>query len=315
MAGGPMARPEGTHRQLTPLVTNTDLPLPVFRRGKVRDVYEVGSDRLLMVATDRISAFDVVLEPGIPDKGACLTQISNFWFTMLAKEHGVANHLVATRLEDFPAALQANADVLRGHAVLVERLEPLPVECIVRGHLAGSGWKDYKKNGNVCGIALPAGLRESEQLPEPIFTPSTKAASGHDESISFEDCVRSVGKETATWLRDTSLAIYRAAHAYAKKRGIILADTKFEFGRRKDGTLVLMDEVLTPDSSRFWPADDFAVGRSQKSFDKQYVRDYLETLEWDKTPPGPTLPPHIVAGTSARYKEAYERLTGKPLAV
>jgi phosphoribosylaminoimidazole-succinocarboxamide synthase len=298
---------------LTPLVTTTDLPLPVFRKGKVRDVYHVGDDKLLMVATDRISAFDVVLEPGIPDKGACLTQISNFWFDRL--KDTVPNHLVATRVEDFPDELHPYVDILRGHAVLVERLEPLPVECIVRGYITGSGWKDYKKSGKVCGIELPVGLQESQQLPEPLFTPSTKADTGHDENISFEEAAAIVGEEAAIWLRDTSLRIYRQAAAYALERGIILADTKFEFGRRADGTIVLMDEVLTPDSSRFWPADEYQVGRGQPSFDKQYVRDYLETLDWDKTPPGPRLPEDIVNGTSARYKDAYERLVGHPFTV
>jgi len=298
-------------KQWTPLVTETDLPLPVFRRGKVRDVYEVGDDRLLMVATDRISAFDVVLEPGIPDKGACLTQISNFWFGFL----DVENHLVATRVEDFPEGLRAYEEPLRGHAVLVERLEPLPIECIVRGYLVGSGWKEYRARGTVCGIPLPEGLRLADELPEPIFTPSTKAETGHDENIPFEEAARIVGKETAEWLRDTSLRIYRQAAAYARERGIILADTKFEFGRRGDGTIVLMDEVLTPDSSRFWPADGYEPGRSPPSFDKQYVRDWLETQDWDKTPPGPRLPDEIVEGTSRRYKEAYERLTGRPFRV
>lgn len=306
--------PEARER-LTPLVTQTDLPLPVFRRGKVRDVYEVDADRLLMVATDRISAFDVVLEPGIPDKGACLTQVSNFWFDLLER-HGVENHLVATRVEEFPLALQPHADLLRGHAVLVERLEPLPVECIVRGYLAGSGWREYRETGTVCGIPLPEGLLESQRLPEPIFTPSTKAALGdHDENVSLERVVGLVGRETAGWLRDTSLRIYALAAEHARSRGILLADTKFEFGRRPDGTIVLMDEVLTPDSSRFWPADQYEAGRGQPSFDKQYVRDYLETLDWDKTAPGPRLPDDIVQGTAARYKEAYERITGRPLSV
>jgi len=300
--------------QLTPLVTHTDLPLPVFRKGKVRDVYEVGKDRLLMVATDRISAFDVVLEPGIPDKGACLTQISNFWFNFLA-EKGIDNHLVATDLADFPAELRPYQDVLRGHAVLVERLQPLPVECIVRGYITGSGWKDYQKTGKVCGIDLPRGLRESERLAQPIFTPSTKADTGHDQNISFEGASAIVGQDTAAWLRDTSLRIYEAARDYAAERGIILADTKFEFGKRADGTIVLMDEVLTPDSSRFWPADQYEVGHGQPSFDKQFVRDWLETQEWDKTPPGPRLPAAIVAGTSRRYKEAYEQLVGKAFSV
>jgi phosphoribosylaminoimidazole-succinocarboxamide synthase len=302
---------------LTPLVTTTDLPLPVFRRGKVRDVYEVrdgGRDLLLMVATDRISAFDVVLEPGIPDKGACLTQISNFWFDLLANE-GIENHLVATRVDDFPATLRKHRDVLHGHAVLVERLEPLPVECIVRGYITGSGWNDYQKTGSVCGITLPDGLPESERLAAPIFTPSSKADEGHDVNISFAEVSKVVGATTAAWLRDTSLRIYNIARDHAAKRGILLADTKFEFGKRPDGTIVLMDEVLTPDSSRFWPADGYEVGHSQPSFDKQFVRDYLETLDWDKTPPGPRLPEDIVRGTSARYKEAYERLTGKAFSV
>lgn len=304
-----------TPEQLTPLVTETDLPLPVFRKGKVREVYEVGDDKLLMVATDRLSAFDVVLEPGIPDKGACLTQISNFWFDLLAKE-GIQNHLVATKVEEFPAELQAHADVLRGHAVLVERLEPLEVECIVRGYLIGTGWKDYQATGEVCGIPLPEGLQQAQKLPEPIFTPSTKAAIGdHDENVSFERAAEIVGEETAQWLRATSLKIYQIAAAYAAERGIILADTKFEFGRRADGTIVLMDEVLTPDSSRFWPADEYQVGTSPPSFDKQYVRDWLETLDWDKTAPGPRVRDDIVTGTAARYKEAYERLTGHAFTV
>ncbi len=297
--------------QLTPLVTETDLPFPVFRKGKVREVYHVG-DKLLMVATDRISAFDVVLEPGIPDKGTCLTQISNFWFDMLAA-NGIEHHIVAKRVEDMPEELHAHKDILEGHAVLVETLEPLEVECIVRGYITGSGWKDYQKTGQVCGIDLPEGLQESQQLPEPIFTPSTKAAIGdHDENVSFERAAQIVGEETAQWLRDTSLKIYQIASEYARERGIILADTKFEFGRRKDGTIVLMDEVLTPDSSRFWPADQYKVGQGQPSFDKQFVRDWLETQDWDKTAPGPRLPDELVAGTAARYKEAFEKLTGKP---
>ena len=301
--------------QLTPLVTETDLPLPVFRKGKVREVYEVGDEQLLMVATDRLSAFDVVLEPGIPDKGACLTQISNFWFDLLA-QHGIDNHLIATRVEEFPNELQAHADVLRGHAVLVEHLEPLEVECIVRGYISGSGWKDYQKTGQIFGIDLPEGLQESQKLDAPIFTPSTKAAIGdHDENVSFERAAEIVGQDTAEWLRDTSIRIYEIARDYAAERGIILADTKFEFGRRADGTIVLMDEVLTPDSSRFWPADQYAPGRGQPSFDKQYVRDWLETLDWDKTAPGPRVRDDIVAETARKYKEAFEKLTGVPFHV
>ena len=294
---------------------STELDLPRLHQGKVRDVYEVGDDILLIVATDRISAFDVVLEPGIPDKGACLTQISNFWFDLLAKE-GIENHLVATKVADMPEELHPHEDVLRGHAVLVEKLEPLEVECIVRGYITGSGWKDYQKTGQICGIDLPAGLQESAQFPAPLFTPSTKAAIGdHDENISFEEATKIVGQETAEWLRGTSIRIYELARDYAAERGIILADTKFEFGRRADGTIVLMDEVLTPDSSRFWPADQYKVGQGQPSFDKQFVRDWLETQDWDKTAPGPRLPDHIVEGTSQRYKEAYEKLTGHAFTV
>lgn len=298
--------------QLTPLVTETDLPFPVFRKGKVREVYEIGDDHLLMVATDRISAFDVILEPGIPDKGTCLTQISNFWFQLL-EEHGIEHHIVTKRVEDMPEELHPYKDQLEGHAVLVEKLEPLEVECIVRGYITGSGWKDYKKTGEICGIPIKEGMQESEMFPEPLYTPSTKAAIGdHDENVSFEVTCDIVGQETAEWLRDTSLKIYKLARDYAAERGIILADTKFEFGRRKDGTIVLMDEVLTPDSSRFWPADQWVIGQSPPSFDKQIVRDYLETLDWNKTAPGPRLPDELVAKTSARYKEAFQKLTGKP---
>lgn len=298
--------------QLTPLVTETNLPLPVFRKGKVREVYHVGEDNLLMVATDRISAFDVVLEPGIPDKGACLTQISNFWFDLLEKE-GIEHHIVAKRVDDMPEELHEFRDVLEGHAVLVEKLVPLEVECIVRGYITGSGWKDYKKTGEICGIPLPEGMQESEKFPVPLYTPSTKAAIGdHDENVSFDVTVDIVGRETAEWLRDTSIRIYELARDYAAKRGIILADTKFEFGRRADGTIVLMDEVLTPDSSRFWPASEYKVGQGQPSFDKQFVRDWLETQDWDKTAPGPRVADHIVAGTAAKYKEAFEKLTGVP---
>jgi phosphoribosylaminoimidazole-succinocarboxamide synthase len=290
------------------VVTTTELPFKVFRRGKVRDVYDLG-DRLLMVATDRISAFDVVLDPGIPLKGACLTQISNFWFDRLKGE--VPNHLVETDVARFPKELQAYAPMLKSRAVLVEKLQPLPVECIARGHIAGSGWKEYKRSGTVCGISLPAGLRESEKLPQTLFTPSTKADTGHDMNITFAQCEEIVGKKTAAWLRDTTIRLYEAARAHAAAKGIIIADTKFEFGTRPDGTIVLMDEILTPDSSRFWPMDGFKTGVSPPSFDKQYLRDWLETQPWDKTPPGPKLPPKVVEGTAQRYYEAYERLTGK----
>jgi phosphoribosylaminoimidazole-succinocarboxamide synthase len=291
------------------VVTTTNLPFPVFRRGKVRDVYDLG-DQLLMVASDRISAFDVVLEPGIPQKGACLTQMSNFWFDHLADV--VPNHLAETHVARFPKDLQPHAQLLRGRAVVVEKLKPIPVECVVRGYIAGSGWKDYQKSGAICGIRLPTGLRESAKLPRPIFTPSTKAEKGHDENIPFAEVERLVGAKTAKFLRDTSIALYEKAAAYALHRGIIIADTKFEFGTRADGTIVLMDEALTPDSSRFWPAASYKPGGAQPSFDKQFLRDWLETQPWDKTPPGPRLPAAVVEGTAARYFEAFERLTGRP---
>ena len=290
------------------VVTTTDLPFPVFRKGKVRDVYDLG-DRLLMVATDRISAFDVVLEPGIPHKGACLTQMSNFWFEHLKAE--VPNHLQVTDVARFPKELQPYSAVLKGRAVIVEKLKPLPVECIARGHISGSGWKEYKKSGTVCGIQLPPDLKESAKLPKTLFTPSTKADEGHDENITYGQCVKIVGEKNAAWLRDTTIRIYEKAREHAARRGIIIADTKFEFGTRPDGTIVLMDEILTPDSSRFWPADQFRPGGAQPSFDKQYLRDWLETQPWDKTPPGPRLPANVVEGTAKRYYEAYEKVTGK----
>jgi phosphoribosylaminoimidazole-succinocarboxamide synthase len=300
--------------QAPPVVTTTQLPFPAFRKGKVRDVYDVsagvGCPALLMVATDRISAFDVVLDPGIPHKGACLTQMSNFWFDLLKAE--VPNHLLETDVARFPKALQPFAGMLKGRAVLVEKLKPLPVECVARGHLAGSGWKEYKANGTVCGIKLPPGLKESDRLPESIFTPATKADVGHDENISYEECAKIVGETTAAWLRSTTLRLYEKARAHAAKHGILIADTKFEFGMRPDGTLVLMDEILTPDSSRFWPADSFKPGGPQASFDKQYLRDWLETQPWDKTAPGPRLTPDVVTGTAKRYYEAFERITGRP---
>jgi len=296
------------------VVTRTDLPFKVFRKGKVRDVYDVsaeaGKPALLMVATDRISAFDVVLDPGIPHKGTCLTQMSNFWFGLLQAE--VPNHLLATDVAQFPKALQPYAGLLRGRAVLVEKLKPLPIECVARGHLAGSGWKEYKASGTVCGIKLPPGLKESDKLPHTLFTPATKAEEGHDENITFEQCAGIVGGTTAAWLRDTTVRVYEKARAHAATRGILIADTKFEFGQRADGTIVLMDEILTPDSSRFWPADQFRPGGAQPSFDKQFLRDWLERQPWDKTPPGPRLPPDVVEGTAQRYYEAYERITGTP---
>ena len=303
--GRPMGPGAAHHSRV---VTRTELPFPLFRRGKVRDVYDLG-DRLLMVATDRISAFDVVLEPGIPQKGACLTQMSNFWFELLRGE--VPNHLIATDPAKFPHLLAPHAGLLKGRAVVVEKLAPIPLECIARGYLSGSGWKEYKRSGTVCGIALPPGLRESDKLPRTLFTPSTKAESGHDENITFEQAAALVGRETAARLRDLTVRLYEKAREHAARHGIIIADTKFEFGKRKDGTIVLMDEILTPDSSRFWPADLYRPGGPQSSFDKQYLRDWLETQPWDKTPPGPRLPPQVVEGTARRYYDAYERITGR----
>jgi phosphoribosylaminoimidazole-succinocarboxamide synthase len=294
----------------TDTVLTVDLPgVPKLKSGKVREIFDLG-DRLLMVATDRISAFDVVLPNGIPHKGAVLTQLSHFWFERFADR--VPNHLLARAGDPLPPQLQPFADRLARRSMIVKKARPLAIECVVRGYLAGSGWKEYQRSQTVCGVRLPPGLQESSELPEPIFTPATKAETGHDENISFEQAARIVGAELAARVRDLSLQIYNAARDYARQRGIIIADTKFEFGLY-EGELILIDEVLTPDSSRFWPADQYAPGRSQPSFDKQFVRDYLETLDWDKTPPGPALPPEVVAKTSAKYLEAYERLTGRPL--
>jgi phosphoribosylaminoimidazole-succinocarboxamide synthase len=283
------------------------LALPLFRRGKVRDVYAIGDDRLLVVATDRLSAFDVVLPTGIPGKGIVLTQLSLFWFRKLADT--APHHVVTADVDAYPAELRSEREQLEGRSMLVRRTDPLPVECVVRGYLAGSGWKDYTRTGAVCGIALPPGLREADRLPEAIFTPATKAESGHDENISFAGMVERVGASVAEEARTASLALYARASAFAEARGIILADTKFEFGVL-DGRLVWIDEALTPDSSRFWPRDAWAPGSSPPSFDKQYVRDYLETLDWDKRPPGPVLPPEVVARTREKYEEALTRLCG-----
>jgi len=276
-------------------------------RGKVRDIYEVGED-LLIVATDRLSAFDVVIPTPIPDKGKVLTQLSLFWFEKL--QGIVPNHIITAT--DFTGALAPYAAELAGRSMLVKRTEPIPIECVVRGYLSGSGWKDYQKTGKVCGIPLQAGLTESAQLPEPIFTPSTKATSGHDENISFEEAATAIGASLALRLRDVSIEIYKRAAEYASARGIIIADTKFEFGLAGQ-ELIWIDEALTPDSSRFWPADEYQAGRAQPSFDKQYVRDYLERIGWNKMPPAPALPAEVVAATRARYREAYERVTGHPL--
>ncbi|HET9456997.1 MAG TPA: phosphoribosylaminoimidazolesuccinocarboxamide synthase [Candidatus Limnocylindrales bacterium] len=283
-----------------------------LRSGKVRDLYAVGDDRLLLVASDRLSAFDVVLPTEIPDKGRVLTGLSRFWFGETAGI--VPNHLLGAAPGDLPEGFLPDASAateLRGRMMLCRRVDVLPIEVIVRGYLAGSGWKDYGRTGAVCGIPLPAGLRESERLPEPLFTPSTKADVGHDENISFSDAAALVGPEVAARVRDVAIALYRHGSAVAEPAGIILADTKFEFGiDRSTGELLLIDEVLTPDSSRFWDAAAYEPGRAQASFDKQFVRDWLETQPWDKTPPGPALPADIVAGTRARYVEAFERITG-----
>jgi phosphoribosylaminoimidazole-succinocarboxamide synthase len=285
--------------------------LQLVRRGKVRDVYAVDDERLLIVATDRISAFDCVLPTPIERKGEVLTALSQFWFEKLG--HVVANHLLTSNVDEMPEALRRHSQTLTGRSMLVRRAEVFPVECVVRGYLVGSGWKDYLRTGEVCGHKLASGLRESEELPQPLFTPSTKAEEGHDENIS-EDQVRSMlGQNVTTLLRDTSLRLYSEARDYARSRGIIIADTKFEFGLDKNGELLLVDEVLTPDSSRFWPAEAYEPGRSQPSFDKQFVRDYLETLAWDKKPPAPPIPSEVASATTARYLEAYRLLTGKEL--
>src|SRR5438067_2525382 len=286
--------------------------LPGIRKiksGKVREMFDL-RDRLLLVATDRISAFDCIMPNGIPHKGEVLTQISFFWFEQFGSL--IANHLLARAEDPLPALLQPFASQLARRSMIVKKAKPLPIECVVRGYLAGSGWQEYKKRQTVCGIELPPGLKESSELPEPIFTPATKAETGHDENISFEKASEIVGAETAQKARTASLNIYTAARAFARQRGILIADTKFEFGWF-EGQLILIDEVLTPDSSRFWPADQYTPGQSQPSFDKQFVRDYLETLDWNKMPPGPLIPPEIVAKTTAKYLEAYERLTRKKL--
>ena len=291
----------------------TDFPdLKLFASGKVRDVYEVGSDHLLFVATDRISAFDYVLATGIPHKGRVLTQLSLFWFEFL--KGVVPNHLVTAEVSKYPKEAQKYGDQLRGRSMLVQRADMFPVECVVRGYLSGSAWKEYKANGSVCGIKLPSGLRESDKLPEPIFTPATKATTGHDENISFEEMAKLVDPEDARNLRDLSLAVYQKAADYARTKGIIIADTKFEFGRTAAG-ITLADEVLTPDSSRFWPADKYKPGMTQESFDKQYVRDYLEEIRWSKQPPAPALPVEVARRTSEKYVEAYRQLTGRQLDV
>lgn len=293
---------------MTAPVLHTELPgLTRVRSGKVRDIYDLG-DAFLMVTSDRLSAFDVVLPDPIPEKGRVLTQTSMFWFSIM--ESLIGNHVISSDVTEYPEACQPYADILEGRSMLVKKAEPLTIECVVRGYISGSGWKSYKKDGTVCGIRLPDGLVESDRLPEPIFTPSTKAEVGdHDINISFEEAIDLVGKETAERVRDLSLAIYKKACEYAEARGIIIADTKFEFGFA-DGQLILIDEVLTPDSSRFWPQATYAPGGPQQSFDKQFVRDYLETLDWDKEPPGPNLPREVLEKTTEKYLEALDRLRG-----
>ena len=290
-------------------VSKTDLPeLNLVRRGKVRDIYDLG-DHILMVTSDRISAFDVVMPDPIPDKGIILTQISLFWFELMLPF--VPNHVVTADVTQFPESCQPYADILRGRSMVVKKAEPLPVECIVRGYISGSGWSSYRESQSVCGIALPAGLKESEKLPQPLFTPSTKAELGdHDINIDFEETVKLIGADLAAKVRDLSLAIYQKGAEVANEKGIIIADTKFEFGLL-NGELILIDEVLTPDSSRFWPKGSYAPGGAQKSFDKQYLRDHLNSLNWDKTPPGPELPETVTTNTRKKYLEALTSLTGE----
>ena len=294
----------------SPVFTTALSGVTVHRRGKVRDMYEVG-DHLLMVATDRISAYDVVLDSLIPDKGAVLTQLSAFWFGRTGNI--VANHMLSTDPAAYPAALRAHAELLAGRSMLVRRTEPVPIECVARGYLAGSGWREYRETGRVCGVQLPPGLRESDRLPQPIFTPATKAETGHDINISAEEAGRIVGADLVARLRDLTLELYTHGAAHAEQHGIIVADTKFEFGLAPDGGIVLIDEVLTPDSSRFWPQDSYAPGRGQASFDKQYVRDYLDEIQWDRQPPAPELPAAVVERTRDKYREAYRLLTGAAL--
>ena len=292
------------------VLLKTDIPyLKLHNSGKVRDIYEI-DDNLLIVATDRISAFDSVIPNGIPYKGKVLTHLSEFWFKHIGDL--TENHLITTAIEGIDKLKKEDVALLRGRSMLVKKVEVVPIECVVRGYLAGSGWKEYKESGTVCKLKLPANLKESEKLPEPIFTPSTKATSGHDENISFEEVVKIIGKELAEELKQKSIEIYKKASEYALTRGIIICDTKFEWGKYGN-KVILIDEVLTPDSSRFWPLEDYSPGKSQPSFDKQFVRDYLESSGWDKNPPPPSLPEEIVQTTSKKYLEAYGKLTGKEL--
>ena len=291
------------------LYESTLKSLPRLGKGKVRDIYGVGNDKMLIVASDRLSAFDVVLPDPIPDKGRVLNEMANFWFERLG--HVIANQL--TGIDPESVVAESEKSQVRGRSVVVKKLKPLPIEAVVRGYIIGSGWKDYQKTGQVCGIDLPKGLRQAEKLPQPIFTPATKAETGHDENIPYAMVEKLIGKELAAKVRDVSIRLYKEAADYAATRGIIIADTKFEFGLDENKNLVLIDEVLTADSSRFWPADSYQVGISPPSFDKQYVRDYLESLTWDKTPPAPKLPEDVIARTSQKYRDALERLTGRKL--
>jgi phosphoribosylaminoimidazole-succinocarboxamide synthase len=291
-------------------LVNCDIPgISKLRSGKVREVFDLG-DRLLFVTTDRISAFDCVMSDPIPGKGAVLNGLSAFWFRRL---DFVENHVVATRFEDFPEQLQPCREQLEGRSMIVKKTQPLPIECVVRGYLAGSGWKDYVATGGICGQPVPKGYRQSEALPKSMFTPATKEETGHDQNISWDECRRILGEAVAGQVRDLSIRLYEAGRDYAREKGIIVADTKFEFGLL-DGRVILIDEVLTPDSSRFWPADRYQPGCNPPSFDKQFLRDYLEMLDWDKTPPAPRLPPEVVKQTARKYREAYELLTGERLA-
>ncbi|MBS1257811.1 MAG: Phosphoribosylaminoimidazole-succinocarboxamide synthase [Candidatus Scalindua arabica] len=293
------------------VLLETNIPyLKLHNKGKVREIFEIDDNNLLFVATDRISAFDVILPNGIPHKGAVLTQMSEFWFELIGEL--TENHLISTSINDVQAITEEDKAVLRGRSMLVKKVDVIPVECIVRGYIAGSGWKDYKKNTAICGISLPDDLKESDKLPEPIFTPSTKAESGHDENISFEEAVKITGRELAEEIRQKSIAIYKKASEYALTKGIIISDTKFEWGKYGD-KVILIDEVLTPDSSRFWPMESYSPGKPQPSFDKQFVRDYLESCGWDKNPPPPSLPEDVIRTTSEKYLEAYTKLTGKEI--
>ena len=291
------------------LYESTIKSLPRLGKGKVRDIYAVGNDKMLIVTSDRLSAFDVVLSDPIPDKGRVLNEMANFWFGRLG--HIVPNQLTGVDPESVVSSSEKSQ--VQGRSVVVKKLKPLPIEAVVRGYIIGSGWKDYQKTGKVCGIELPKGLQQAQKLPEPIFTPATKAETGHDENISFDEAAKLVGKDVAAKVREISIRLYKEASEYAAKKGIIIADTKFEFGLDSNSQIVLIDEVLTADSSRFWPADSYKVGISPPSFDKQYVRDYLETLDWDKTPPAPKLPAEVIKKTSEKYREALERLTGRTL--